>query len=233
MKKKTKKDEDDFCLGYCSVLSLPYYITDTKNQDNIKAMEKMADFITSTYLQSVENKTAFKHIRKSNYYTRDNLSLDDLSSYFSLPKSERHVGLMLSGRYVNLPVQCVPCLYNSVLEDIKWTQGSEYITNEEERKIRMPANSFSFTHFIGFSKATRNQNINPKHIETIFDLVDQETIDRPEHDEFLQKADLIWTFNLDLKNNNNKDEEGLKVQDTGIIYIISKKTMTDIITSLL
>ena len=54
--------------------------------------------------------------------------------FLNLVKGEDQVGLVISERFVNLPLELIPAMHNVILEDIQWSCTTEYCPAEESTK---------------------------------------------------------------------------------------------------
>ncbi|CAE7820020.1 bcp1 [Symbiodinium sp. CCMP2456] len=91
-------------------------------------------------------------------------------------------GLLVSERFVNLPLELVPMLHKAVLEDISWSQTTEHCPSEERP-------FYFFTHFLLLARC---------HAADAGSPVDGRTVAfaRPEDEALARTASLAFSFPL-------------------------------------
>ncbi|CAE7221868.1 bcp1 [Symbiodinium microadriaticum] len=91
-------------------------------------------------------------------------------------------GLLVSERFVNLPLELVPMLHKAVLEDIRWSQSTEHCPSEERP-------FYFFTHFLLLARCHAAETGSPVDGRTV-------AFARPEDEAFARTASLAFSFPL-------------------------------------
>jgi protein BCP1 len=92
-------------------------------------------FLTVLNMHEHREKPVIQQLAK--YITSKSGSRKDFSSVLD-PSSNNQIGLILTERFINMPAQIVPPMYNMLLEEIQWA-------NDEKEP-------YTFTHYLIISK---------------------------------------------------------------------------------
>ena len=64
------------------------------------------------------------------------LKLDKQMLQYIQASGKDQVGLIISERFVNLPLEVIPAMHNVILEDISWSCSTEYCPPEEPKQVK-------------------------------------------------------------------------------------------------
>lgn len=113
----------------------------------------------------------------------------------------RQVGLLVSERFINLPLDLIPALHKAVLEDIEWSCTTPECPPEEKP-------FYEFTHFLAITCCQSASSSAPAASTVARQGTSALLFSRPEDASYARAAQFLFSFPLPKKDTADKVSDG-------------------------